>query len=202
LHFSAVGEGADIRPLLDKASKDSQSVLKYLDLDDRTRQLMVQEIDQDIESGSLYLSPRLTDIGKSDYPFLLREAAKRHSDGWLEAELRKTGRMKETNQRTTLDEQKIAKVPLESAQILAEGEFNRFYIRALALRTIADGVLQLQIYRAKAIDNPPPELEKRIGQSIGPRSLLRDLRKNRCVDRVLGLPNSFNAGLSARLPTN
>jgi len=37
--------------------------LRYLNLDDQTRRFMVEEIDMDIASGALYLSPWLTERG-------------------------------------------------------------------------------------------------------------------------------------------
>jgi len=178
-------------------------VLKYIDLDDRTRRLMVQEIDRDIKNGSLYLSARLSAVGQADYPALLREATRDHDDGWLEAELRKDGRLNATERRRTPDGKRtIVDVPANAAETLAEGEFNRFYSRALCLRAREDSILQLTVYRAKSVDDPGREAETKVGQGVSPRALLKDLRANPRMDAALGLPTSENnAGLSVRLPT-
>ena len=62
--------------------------LQYQDLDDRTRTLMLEEIDQDSASGSLYLSDNLTPDGKAEYPDLLRTAARDGNDETLANEIR------------------------------------------------------------------------------------------------------------------
>ncbi|RKG58962.1 hypothetical protein D7X30_15455 [Corallococcus sp. AB011P] len=81
----------------------------------------------------------------------------------------------------------------------AEGEFNRFYIRALCRRAEEDDIEHLVIYRAKAAESPRVESEMRIGQAMVPDRLLRDLRTNIGVGTALGLPQP-NSGLSVHLP--
>ena len=49
--------------------------LDYKSLDTATRTAMVAELERDIEAGSLYISPRLTDQGVREWPNLLRTAA-------------------------------------------------------------------------------------------------------------------------------
>ena len=85
-------------------------------------------------------------------------------------------------------------------EMLAEGEFNRFYIRALCLRAIEDGMAQVIVYRAKAVQNARSESERKIGQGVPVEALLRDLRTHPGVDTALGLPPGPNSGLSVRLP--
>jgi hypothetical protein len=48
--------------------------LKYVNLDARTRELMVRELDRDLADGSLWYSDRLTLRGRADYPGLLRNS--------------------------------------------------------------------------------------------------------------------------------
>jgi len=85
--------------------------------------------------------------------------------------------------------------------VLAESEFNRYYIRALARRAIEDGISELVIYRAKPVTNPRPESEARIETSLPPQDLLDDLRSHLGDERPsLGVPSGPNSGLSVRLP--
>jgi hypothetical protein len=84
--------------------------------------------------------------------------------------------------------------------MLAEGEFNRFYVRGLCLRAIDEGIDRLVIYRAKAVEEPRPDSNRRIGRSVNPRTLLDDLRRNAGVDTALGIPPGPNSGLSVKLP--
>lgn len=85
-------------------------------------------------------------------------------------------------------------------QMLAEGEFNRFYIRALCLRAIEDEHPQVVVYRAKAVTNARSASEQMIGQNMPAEAVLRDLRERPGVDTALGLPPGPNSGLSVRLP--
>ncbi len=64
--------------------------LNYEELDDDTRSFMLEEINL----GGLYESPRLTPDGLAQWPLLLAEAAKSHSDDWLAQELLARGLMK------------------------------------------------------------------------------------------------------------
>jgi len=94
----------------------------------------------------------------------------------------------------------IARVPLNAHLILAEGEFNRFYIRALCRKAISKGKI-IEVYRAKQVDNPRTESQVLIGKSLDPQKLLDDLRQHIGVDIILGVPAGPNSGLSVRLKT-
>jgi hypothetical protein len=175
--------------------------LNYENLDDKTRQSMLQEIALDVSRGSLYISPRLNEQGVQNYALLLREAAESHSDAWLANELRHQGYIKAFEQRrkrkggfTT------AKVPVTAPETLAEGEFNRFYARGLCIRAIKDGIAEVQVYRGKAVRTPRPESQAKIGQMISAEALLEDLRQSPGVEPALGLPPGPNSGLTVRLP--
>jgi hypothetical protein len=48
--------------------------LYFENLDDRTRQLMLDEMDYDVKQNQLHISPFLSGQGERDYPNLLREA--------------------------------------------------------------------------------------------------------------------------------
>jgi hypothetical protein len=170
-------------------------------LDAQTRPHMVAEIKADIGAGRLYLSPRLSARGRADYPNLLRQAAEASNDSWLANELRQSGRLNEMEERRKpKGGVTMVRVPVTAPETLAEGEFNRFYVRGLCLRALASGIHELVAYRAKEVDNPRPESVARIGQQIPAQALLDDLRANPGVDTALGLPPGPNSGLSVRLP--
>ena len=85
-------------------------------------------------------------------------------------------------------------------EMLAEGEFNRFYIRALCARAIEDGLSGVIVFRAKAVQNARSASEQMLGQTMPAAALLSDLRNSPGVDTALGLPPGPNSGLSVRLP--
>lgn len=173
-------------------------LLAYENLDEATRKFMLEEIEHDLSNGALYLGKRLSPKGEADYPNLLTEAARSHDDEWLAGQLNLGDRLKAMEERRTKSGTTMAKVPVNAHETLAEGEFNRFYIRALCRRAIAEA-LALVVYRAKAVSTPRSESQAKIGQQVDPTKLLADLRDNPGVDTALGLPAGPNSGLSVKL---
>lgn len=174
--------------------------LNYANLDQRTRELMLAEIDLSIPAGGIYVSSYLTEQGEEDWVGLLSEAAKSYSDDWIAEQLAIGQRLKQQVQRrkpkggyTYVD------VPHTAPQTLAEGEFNRFYIRAVCRRAIEVKIPSVVVYRARHSDNPRPESETLIGKHLDPHVLLKDLRENPGVEAALGLAKP-NSGLSVKLP--
>jgi hypothetical protein len=135
---------------------------------------------------------------------MLRAAATGGSDDTLAAELRIAGRINATEERRTpRGGMTVARVPVTAADTLAEGEFNRFYARALCRRAIEEQRPSVTVYRAKAVENPRSTSEALIGRSFSPLALLADLRQHVGTDTALGLPPGLppgpNSGLSIQL---
>lgn len=176
----------------------------YLEnLDDRTRQLMLEEMEYDIAHNQLHISPFLSGQGQRDYTNLLREALESGNDEILAQKLREHRRILRTLPRRNPKGggYSISATPENAAQVLAESEFNRYYIRALARRAIEDGIQELVIYRAKAVANPRPDSEARVETTLSPQQLLDDLRAHPGDEPpTLGVPAGPNSGLSVRLP--
>ena len=126
--------------------------LDYKDLDERTRTLMLAEIDRDISANALYLSGNLSPGGQADYPGLIKEAARTGSDEALGLSI--LNRLNPYEKPRQLKSGKFSKPPKmrsNAHEMLAEGEFNRFYIRAICVRAIEDGNADVIVYRAKAV---------------------------------------------------
>ena len=176
----------------------------YLEnLDDRTRQLMLDELEYDLAQHQLHISPFLSGQGQQDYAHLIREAIQRGTDQTLAEDLKAHRRINRTLPRRQPKGggYSIASTPENAAEILAESEFNRYYIRGLARRAIEDGIPELVIYRAKPSKNPRPESEARVETTISPQELLDDLRAHPGDEPpTLGVPAGPNSGLSVRLP--
>lgn len=171
-----------------------------LDVNDRIRNIMAAEVAFDEQRNELYMSKRFTPVGAAEYPGILKEAVMSGGDADLATKLRIHGCFAETETRRLKSGKiSIAKVPTTAPETFAEGEFNRFYLRALCLVAIADGVEHVEVYRARPSDNPRPESEALIGAKLDAKKLLEDLRNNVGVDTCLGLPPGPNSGLSAKL---
>ncbi len=172
----------------------------FENLDDRTRRLMLSELDYDLEQDQVYYSPRLTAAGRKDFEQLLRTAITRHDAGWLADRLRDHERIRVKMKRMTPAGEITARVPKNAAQTLAEGEFNRYYIRGLCLRAIADDIPWVFLYRGKQANQPRPGSDEREGVSMDARLLFDDIRINVGLDTALGLPAGPNSGMTVRLP--
>lgn len=191
-----------IHTMLPKESSGTNMALTFYNLDERTRQLMLEEVEYDIARNQLHISPFLTGQGQRDYVNLLREAVQTGDDETLAESLRSHRRITRTLPRRNKLKggYMIAATPANAAEILAESEFNRFYIRALARRAIEDGIPELVVYRAKKVLKPRPESEALIETTLSPEALLTDLREHSDQPPALGIPSGPNSGLSVRLP--
>ena len=176
--------------------------LYFENLDNRTRQLMLTEMEYDVANNQLHISPFLSGQGQRDYANLLREAIESGNDETLAQNLRTHRRLIKTlPRRKPKGGYAIAATPENAAEVLSESEFNRYYIRALARRAIEDGISELVIYRAKQVNSPRPESEALVETTISPQDLLADLRSHPGDEPPsLGVPSGPNSGLSVRLP--
>ncbi len=170
-----------------------------MNLDQKTREYMIKEIELDCQNKVLYKSLRLNTTGEDNWEVMLKEAAKAQSDNWLAFELRKKGCLRSQEARTIRGRETPCRVPVNAPETLSEGEFNRFYCRGLCARAIADGIPKVIVYRAKQVEEPRPESQAVIGKAFDPQALLNDLRTSQGVEPVLGIPRP-NSGISIKLP--
>ena len=175
-------------------------MLQLDNLDARTRGYMRAEFEDDLDRESLYFSPRLSERGLLDYPELLRAAIDSGNDVTLGNSLAFHGRLKETEERRVGAETKTVRAPATAADTLAEGEFNRMYMRGLCRRALDDGITALIVYRAKGVRQPRAESLAIIGQPVDATVLLAELRAR--SESAPGGDMLFgpNSGLSIRLP--
>lgn len=172
--------------------------LHYESLDRDTRDYMLSEFELDISLGYLYLSRRFSPVGAAAWPRLLEAALRQGDDESLHQELLSPGMFNQFEQveRNGVMHQK--RVPATAAATLAEGEFNRFYLRGVAARAISEN-RKVEVYRGRLSPNPRRESEALIGQQMDPQALLDDLRSNKGIDTALGLPPGPNSGITGKL---
>jgi hypothetical protein len=173
--------------------KESMS-FDFQNLNEETRKKMLEEVKYDISNNNLYYSKRFSQKGINDYPDLLIKHVQNGNEISLAHELNQNGRFNPTEQTV----KGIKKVPVNAHETLAEGEFNRFYVRALCLNAIESGK-KLEVYRAKEVSHSRSDSQNKIGELVTPEQLLSDLRTNIGVDTALGLPSGPNSGLTVKL---
>jgi hypothetical protein len=170
-------------------------------LDADIRQRMLTELQLDLDNNRLHLSPYLSGQGVHDYPVLLRTALAEGDDETLAQALGQQRRLERASPRKQREGgYALASVPSNAAQVIAESEFNRYYMRAVAQRAIAAGITQLVVYRAKPVAEPRPTSEALLETTIDPHALLGDLRSHTGEVPELGIPAGPGSGLSVRLP--
>lgn len=168
----------------------------FKNLTTETRELMQEEVHYDLERKCLYYSDRLSEHGKELYAQFLLKSIETGNEEALANSL--VGCFNACYQRRNpKGGYSLVKMPSNAAQMLAEGEYNRFYIRALC-RTALVNNKKLKIYRAKLSYNPRIESEIKIGQFVDAKTLLDDLRNNIGFETVLKIPQP-NSGLSVEL---
>lgn len=172
--------------------------LDYLNLDQATRASMTAEVELDISNTSLYVSSRLNPQGIREWPGLLLSAVDSGTDDTLAAGIVSRGLLKSHEESQRNGVQHTKKVPVTAATTLAEGEFNRFYLRGVAARALAEG-REVEIYRGRESTSPRAESQALVGKRLTGGDLLKDLRSNVGVDGALRLPPGPNSGLTGKL---
>jgi hypothetical protein len=176
---------------------------RFESLDESTRRYMAQELARDLVMDTVYLSPRLSQEGRAAYPALLEEVLRWHDPEWLADALRFSGYLAVFEERRSGDDEPIqTRVPTTAAEMLATDEFNRYYMRGVCLRALAEGVGMVEVYRGRESLEPRPASQAMIGSQLSATALLEDLRSWPDQTPVLGLPTGYNSGLSVRLPTH
>ncbi|MGH2538149.1 MAG: hypothetical protein ACRDHL_12200 [Candidatus Promineifilaceae bacterium] len=175
--------------------------LYFPELDERTRRLMLAELEYDIGRNQLHISPYLSLQGQRDYPNLLRQAIERGDETTLAEELRALRRIGRTgHRRNPAGGYTIVTLPATAAETLAEDAFNRYYIRAICRRALEEGVEELIVYRAKPAAEPRPRSEELVETTVDPAALLHDLRERPAEEQEIGVPGGPNSGISVRFP--
>jgi hypothetical protein len=172
----------------------------FENLNDAIRLLMLNEAESDRLAVSEYYGRRLTAKGHADWPTMLRNAITTGDEATLAADLRFGERLKSHEEQHRKTGVILQQVPFNAADILAQGEFNRYYIRAVCRSAIEKGITNVDVYRGRHSANPRPESEALIvGRLLDAKQLLEDIRAHPGEQTHLGIP-LVNSGLSVRLP--
>ena len=165
----------------------------FLNLTVSVRNKMLSEIELDISKGNLYISTRLNKIGIEQYPIFLKYSIKNGTEEMLEDLVLEDEYLLETE----FINGKLKKVPSNAAKLIAQSEFNRFYIRAICLEAIENSIDFVEVYRARESSRSRQESEIMIGKRINPSDLLEDLRSSIGITPKM-LPD-INSGLSIKI---
>jgi endonuclease/exonuclease/phosphatase family metal-dependent hydrolase len=172
--------------------------LLYESLDPTTRRFALAELEQDSTVGGFHLSERVRATVAAEYRRLLREAIAYYDDAWLEeraADLLVDFEVRRTPSGGTT----TAKLPDMAARMLAEGDFNRYYMRGVAARALDEHREVDAVYRARLSVEPRPESAELEGHRLPARDVLSYLRGEAPNDPAVAALGRPNSGLSVRL---
>jgi hypothetical protein len=180
---------------------ESDMSLNLLQLDDETRTLMLQELEYDLARNQLHISPYLSGQGVHDYAQVLREAIEEGDETTLAAALSQMRRIARTaHRRLPQGGYNVVTVPSNAAEMIADDAFNRYYIRAICRRALAEGLDQVIVYRAKPVDSPRSRSEELVETAVNPADLLEDLQTHTGEETEMGIPGGPNSGISIHFP--
>jgi hypothetical protein len=172
--------------------------LQYENLDPITRRYAIAELEQDLASGAFHVSERLRPTAIAEYERFLHEAIRYYDDLWLEeraSELLVDFEPRRTRSGGTT----TAKVPGMAGRMLAEHDFNRYYMRGVARRAIAEGRQVVEVYRARLSMTPRAESAGLEGRRLAATEVLERLSGDVDPDLPTAPLGRSNSGLSVRL---
>ncbi|WP_423925877.1 hypothetical protein [Candidatus Palauibacter sp.] len=123
--------------------------MSFEELDEATRQCMLEEFELEIASENPYYGQNLSPMGREMFPELMRQAIRDGNEETLTAALNRASfwNPAEPHTRKGVVHQRRINVQQQSER-LALTEFNTWYVRGLARRLLDEGVTQCQVYRA------------------------------------------------------
>lgn len=175
-------------------------MFNFMNLDETTRKYMLEAIDDADRIGNIYYSTRFNDTGRREWLWLLKHAAQEHDEQWLAEQVESNQLLRELEGgRTPQGAYAVKHIPQEpAAETLAEGQFNRFYMLGLARRARAEGLSDLEVYRARDTSSPRPESEAMIGNRIPVDEVEDQLRDTKASLKSPLL--QIRSGISLKLP--
>ena len=160
----------------------------FKNLTQEVRHEMLNELISDIEDKKTYLSNRLTEAGKEIFVDALKNSIQSGDELTFEEAIANYFEPNEVVQG------KSKKVPANAAQLLSQGEFNRYYIRGICLVALQKKLEEVEIYRARESSWSRPESEAKIGSKLNATLLLEDIRNN--IGKQPEYLPEVNSGLS------
>jgi len=139
----------------------------FEELDQKTREFMLEEFETEQSSGNPYISPLLSDSGREVFLELTKKAIVSEDEEFLSISLSKQEYWKEKQEYTRDGITREKRINFnQAAERLGFSEFNTWYVRGLAKKLITEGVRKCQIYRAKKPKWEPAECSKHEGQIV------------------------------------
>jgi len=164
----------------------------FEDLDEEVRGRMLAEFEADVEDGLVYFSSVVDRSRSAEYMDAHRQAFLSGNPETFATKLAASDMFLPTQSNGH-------RVNVTSAsQRLAGGQFNAYFIRALAAKAIDLG-FGLEVYRARESSSRRSSSDALIGTSLSPEDLLQDLRAQSTDPGGFSVLPEVSSGLSVKL---
>jgi hypothetical protein len=123
-------------------------MMKFEELDAKTRGYMLTEFQVEEASGNPYRGERLTPAGRAAFPDLMHQAIQSGNEQSLTTSLLTSGYWNQTEEYTRGGIVRTRNINMQqAAEQLGLSEFNTWYVRGLSKRLTDEGVKSCQAYR-------------------------------------------------------
>lgn len=143
------------------------NMMKFEELDAKTRQYMLEEFQKEEKSGNPYRSESMNGDGLKNVAQIVENAITNGNETTLASALSKPTYWKSSttvHRGDTVYQRKID--PKTAANIFALTEFNTWYVRGLAKKLMDEKIEKCEVYRAQSADQPRCECSKYESQPI------------------------------------
>lgn len=141
--------------------------MDYLELDQKTRSIMLSEFEIEQAGGNPYISKALSPRGQLIFPQLMVHAIMHGNEETLAGELSDVSLWEpmESYIRDGISRIRNRNIP-QSIERLSITEFSTWYVRGLAKRLMDEGVKDCQVYRGAQPKWEPAECSEHEGQIV------------------------------------
>lgn len=158
---------------------------------------MKREFEDDLTRGTVYFAQRSNEAGRERYLQALCEAIEHGDPAAIAGALAPVAEKYWILETRTVKGRKST-TPQTAAKTLAEGEFNRYYMRAVCHRAIEDGDGTVTVIRAMKVESPRADhlVKVKEGDRLDACDVLADLRLHPGTETEMGIPRGPNSGLT------
>ena len=153
-------------------------MMKFEQLDSKTREYMIAEFVKEQESQNPYISTELNELGRSEFVKIMKNNINTGNEISLKEELSDKSFWKESGIRNRAGKEYTYRInPVNSAERLALTEFNTWYVKGLATRLLDEGESKCSIYRADTAVEPRCECTKWEDMQFDLKTIIEGHRK-------------------------
>jgi len=153
-------------------------MMDFQELNNTSRKFMLEEFQTEQKSGNPYISPRLSSLGRDQFPKIMEEAIKNGNEVTLENALSNPTFWNPTETYERNGKSYTRSIdPQNAARQLALSEFNTWYTHGIARKLLEEKIEMCEVYRAESAIQPRCECGRYEGKQIRVKEIYDGHRK-------------------------